>query len=186
MSNQLKNAIQRATTPSEETDEGDPIALIELTEILGQNQKLAGDAVKLIKARIKDKDPRISSISMEVLDACMQTGGQAVQEIVAKKALDRMRRIGAGGAQIPEALRNKASNLLLNVYSPSPFLLPPFPFLFSPPPLLTSGSSPAYLCCCLGGAMNTGSTPSSSRSRRLPRRFSTSRTKRLAWRTRRP
>uniref|UniRef100_A0A7S4JU10 VHS domain-containing protein n=3 Tax=Guillardia theta TaxID=55529 RepID=A0A7S4JU10_GUITH len=113
MSNQLKNAIQRATTPSEETDEGDPIALIELTEILGQNQKLAGDAVKLIKARIKDKDPRISSISMEVLDACMQTGGQAVQEIVAKKALDRMRRIGAGGAQIPEALRNKASNLLL-------------------------------------------------------------------------
>uniref|UniRef100_A0A7S0HJ89 VHS domain-containing protein n=1 Tax=Hanusia phi TaxID=3032 RepID=A0A7S0HJ89_9CRYP len=113
MASQLKSAIQRATTPAEETDEGDPIALIELTEILGQNQKLAGDAVKLIKARIKDKDARISAISMEVLDACMQIGGPALQEIVAKKTLDRVRRIGAGGPQIPEALRNKAANLLL-------------------------------------------------------------------------
>jgi hypothetical protein len=88
--NLLKGSISRATEPSGEDGEGDPTAMVEINIILQEHPNLMVEAVKAIKARIKDKNQRVQIIALDLLDQCLQSNGIQLQMHVMKKVLPRV------------------------------------------------------------------------------------------------
>jgi hypothetical protein len=86
----LKASVYRATEPSPEDGEGDPTAMIEISDILKEHPNLMVEAVKAIKARVKDKNERVQVIALDLLDQTMQSSGIQMQMNVMKKVLPRV------------------------------------------------------------------------------------------------
>ena len=87
--NRLKASVYRATEPSGD-DEGDPTAMVDINIILQEHPNLMVEAVKAIKARIKDKNEKVQIIALDLLDQCMQSNGIQLQMHVMKKVLPRV------------------------------------------------------------------------------------------------
>jgi len=101
----LKAAVFRATNDAGD-GEGDPAAMIEISEKLREHPNLIVEAVKNIKARIKDKSPAVSLLALDLLDQCMQSNGLQLQMQVQKKVLPRILKF---------ALPNKGTHQLINL-----------------------------------------------------------------------
>lgn len=113
----LQAAVHKATTPNwdaaPEEQEGDPIAMVEVTEAVINNPKLTADLVKFVKARIKDQNTQVTFIALDVLDQCMESLGFQCQALVQKKVLERIGKIATPGAKgIPEMVRSKAATCI--------------------------------------------------------------------------
>eukprot|EP00960_Hanusia_phi_P056999 763418-Hanusia_phi.AAC.23 len=77
----LKGAIFRATNPGRD-GEGDPTAMVEINQILQENPNLIMEAVKNIKARVKDKSPQVcekDSLGLVCFSLCSQGLGRCLR-----------------------------------------------------------------------------------------------------------
>ncbi len=108
--NLMKGSIFRATEPSGENGEGDPTAMVKINIILQEHPNLMVEAVKAIKARIKDKNQRVQIIALDLLDQCLQSNGIQLQMHVMKKVLPRVLKFAKGECR--RAVAQKAASLI--------------------------------------------------------------------------
>ena len=104
----LKSAVDRVTTGAG-NGEGDPIGVVEIYQELKDRPDLMAEAVKLIKARIKSRNPTTSCIAMDLLNQCMESIGFALQLQVTKKVLPRILKLALSHTQHPDVQRKAAA-----------------------------------------------------------------------------
>lgn len=115
----LKAAVYRGTTDTGD-GEGDPTGIVEINEILKDKPHLITEAVKFLKARIKDRSPVTSCIAMDLLDQCMQSNGFQFQLYVIKKVLQRILKLSLPNKGQHPHVQQKAAALIkfwANTYS---------------------------------------------------------------------
>ena len=115
----LKAAVYRGTTDTGD-GEGDPTGIVEINEILKDKAHLITEAVKFLKARIKDRSPVVSCIAMDLLDQCMQSNGLQFQLHVMKKVLPRILKFSIPNKGQHPHVQQKAAALIkfwANTYS---------------------------------------------------------------------
>ena len=104
----LKSAVDRVTTGAG-NGEGDPIGVVEIYQELKDRPDLMAEAVKLIKARIKSRNPTTSCLAMDLLNQCMESIGFALQLQVTKKVLPRILKLALSHTQHPDVQRKAAA-----------------------------------------------------------------------------
>ena len=104
----LKSAVNRVTTDAG-NGEGDPIGVVEIYQELKDRPDLMAEAVKLIKARIKSRNPTTSCLAMDLLNQCMESIGFALQLQVTKKVLPRILKLALSHTQHPDVQRKAAA-----------------------------------------------------------------------------
>jgi hypothetical protein len=115
----LKAAVYRGTTDTGD-GEGDPTGIVEINEILKDKPHLITEAVKFLKARVKDRSPVTSCIAMDLLDQCMQSNGFQFQLYVIKKVLQRILKLSLPNKGQHPHVQQKAAALIkfwANTYS---------------------------------------------------------------------
>ena len=107
-SKKLKAAIMRGTTDTG-NGEGDPTGVVEIIELLKEHPHFISEAVKHLKARIKDRNPTTSCIAMDLLNQCMQNMGHDFQLHVIKKVLQRILKFSISRDQHPQVQQKAAA-----------------------------------------------------------------------------
>ena len=107
----LKAAVYRGTTDTGD-GEGDPTGIVEINEMLKDKPHLITEAVKYLKARIKDRSPVTSCIAMDLLDQCMQSNGFQFQLYVVKKVLQRILKLALPNKGQHPHVQQKAAALI--------------------------------------------------------------------------
>ena len=87
-------------------------ASIEITEVLKEKPHLTLEAVALVKARIKDRNPSISRTAMDLLDTLMQTNEASFQNAVQRKVLKRISKLAEPNKGIHPLVQRKAESLI--------------------------------------------------------------------------
>mmetsp|Transcript_54318 Transcript_54318/g.129098 ORF Transcript_54318/g.129098 Transcript_54318/m.129098 type:complete len:757 (-) Transcript_54318:201-2471(-) len=107
----LKASVYRATCDSG-GGEGDAAAMIEINEILLEHPHLITEAVKNVKARVKDRDPVVGVIALDLLDQLMQSHGFQLQLHVIKKVLPRVLKMATPMKGNPPSIQAKSAVLI--------------------------------------------------------------------------
>eukprot|EP00291_Cryptomonas_curvata_P017211 CAMPEP_0172159182 /NCGR_PEP_ID=MMETSP1050-20130122/4817_1 /TAXON_ID=233186 /ORGANISM="Cryptomonas curvata, Strain CCAP979/52" /LENGTH=281 /DNA_ID=CAMNT_0012828719 /DNA_START=148 /DNA_END=990 /DNA_ORIENTATION=- len=107
----LKAAVYRGTTDTGD-GEGDPTGIVEINEMIKDKPHLITEAVKYLKARIKDRSPVTSCIAMDLLDQCMQSNGFQFQLYVVKKVLQRILKLALPNKGQHPHVQQKAAALI--------------------------------------------------------------------------
>jgi hypothetical protein len=107
----LKAAVHRGTTDAG-YGEGDPTGIVVITEVLRSKPDLVTEAVKLLKARIKDRSPTTSYFALDLLDQCMRCCGFPFQLYVTKKVLSRILKLALPNKGNHPNIQAKAASLI--------------------------------------------------------------------------
>lgn len=112
----LRDRILRATKPETETSVKDSLFTSIISSLKKRYNTRPHMTIDVLKERLTRRDPRVLSLSLELIDACLRECGEGpMRALVAERLLESIVEIASGNGrsrEMPVSLRDQAFQLL--------------------------------------------------------------------------